>query len=315
MPRFPFQKKGQALVPQEAVIPFDADILTGRLRETSLAMYRRDFAAYCAWAGDQHLHPLEVATFHRWIAALAMQTTHSPNTINRMLSAVRRLMLEAAKQGYLSYEQAKAFERAEGVKVSALKERLKPHARTRIDSEDMRRLCETPDARTLKGLRDRALLLTLASSGIRVAEAATLTASQIIRRGNGYLLSVRGKNDADYRDAPLSPEAYQAIGRWLDARSFLSQWLFPSFDGRGQRLPISDRPMTPQAVWDTVQDYAKACNLAHIKPHDFRRFVGTRLAKQNIRQAQMALGHKRIDTTARHYDLNELEPGLTDNLF
>ena len=53
----------------------------------------------------------------------------------------------------------------------------------------------------------------------------------------------------------------------------------------------------------------------HIKPHDFRRFVGTQLAKSDIRKAQKALGHKRIDTTARHYVLDELEPGLTDNLY
>lgn len=55
--------------------------------------------------------------------------------------------------------------------------------------------------------------------------------------------------------------------------------------------------------------------LSHIKPHDFRRFVGTQSARKDIRQAQKALGHKRIDTTARHYVLDELETGLTDHLY
>ena len=72
--------------------------------------------------------------------------------------------------------------------------------------------------------------------------------------------------------------------------------------------------MTTVAVWQTVQQYANQCDLAAIKPHDFRRFVGTQLARANIRQAQQALGHKSIETTARHYDLNELEVGLTDTL-
>ena len=47
----------------------------------------------------------------------------------------------------------------------------------------------------------------------------------------------------------------------------------------------------------------------------FRRFVGTQLARKNLRMAQKALGHKRLETTARHYILDELEPGLTDDLY
>ncbi len=52
-----------------------------------------------------------------------------------------------------------------------------------------------------------------------------------------------------------------------------------------------------------------------MKPHDFRRFVGTQLARKDIRMAQKALGHKRLETTVRHYVLDELEPGLTDDLY
>jgi hypothetical protein len=43
--------------------------------------------------------------------------------------------------------------------------------------------------------------------------------------------------------------------------------------------------------------------------------VGTELAKRDIRQAQKALGHIRIETTAKHYVLDELEVGLTDGLY
>ncbi len=52
-----------------------------------------------------------------------------------------------------------------------------------------------------------------------------------------------------------------------------------------------------------------------ITPHDLRRFVDTQLAKRDNRKAQKALGHKRIDTTAQHYMLDELEEGLTDDLY
>ena len=71
----------------------------------------------------------------------------------------------------------------------------------------------------------------------------------------------------------------------------------------------------PEAVEQLVSKYAVAVGLAHVTPHTFRRFVGTQLAKTDIRKAQRALGHKRIDTTARHYVLDTLEVGLTDHLY
>ena len=64
-----------------------------------------------------------------------------------------------------------------------------------------------------------------------------------------------------------------------------------------------------------MRRYALQCGLAQIKPHDFRRFVGTELAKRNLRQAQRALGHQRLETTVAHYVLDELEPGLTEELY
>jgi integrase len=73
--------------------------------------------------------------------------------------------------------------------------------------------------------------------------------------------------------------------------------------------------MTTEAAWQTVKRYATACQLDHIKPHDFRRFVGTNLAKKDPRQAQKALGHRSIDTTYKHYMLDEMEVGLTGGLF
>ena len=63
-------------------------------------------------------------------------------------------------------------------------------------------------------------------------------------------------------------------------------------------------------MWKIVQKYANLCDLSHVKPHDFRRFVGTQLAASDFRKAQKALGHKSIETTARHYVLDTLKVGL-----
>jgi len=89
--------------------------------------------------------------------------------------------------------------------------------------------------------------------------------------------------------------------------------VFTSFAGRGARLTAT--PLSTTAMRQLVQHYAAAAGLPPVTPHDFRRFVGTELAKKDLRQAQKALGHSRIETTAKHYILDELEVGVTDGLY
>lgn len=295
---------------------FDTSILAGQVRKSSIDLYARDFKAYCEFAGsfDRAIQP---ATLAQWRTALA-KGEKSPNTINRQLSSVRTLMKAAAEQGYIAHDTAEAFENVRGVKVAAMREKLKSDARTRIDAADMRRLCEAPDTSTLAGLMHRALLLTMASSGLRITEVITLTPGQIKekRQGKkvGYLVYVTGKSDTEAREAPVSMEAYEAIQTWLNARPVASVWIFTGFGGRGSRDPRAEH-IHQVSAWEIVKRYATQVGLASIKPHDFRRFVGTTIAKDNPRQAQKILGHKDINTTYKHYVLDELEVGLTDGLF
>lgn len=311
----------QSLIPLDAparvALPFDTGILAGQLRDSSRAMYARDIAAYLSFAGSAEA-ALDAATFSRWRAALVADPhEYSPNTIKRMLSAVKRLMAEAAQQGHISHETAEDFADRRGVNVRALKERLKPHARTYVAPDAMRKMIGLVDQSTLKGKRDAALLHTLASSGVRLSEAASLKQEQIkattVNGRAGFILEVLGKTDETPREAPLSAEAKVAIDTWLAARPISSPYVFTASNGRGPRW--TSRPMTAQAIELLINQYAALAGLAHVKPHDFRRFVGTQLAREDIRKAQKALGHKSIETTARHYVLDRLEPGWTDHLY
>lgn len=292
-------------------------LLAGHLAPSSIAMYRRDVAAYQEYASKAGLDALDARSLAAWRDSLALdsdpETQLSPNTINRQLAAVKRIIKQASTRGIISEAAALAFKQVDGVQVRALKSRLKKDNRTRITPEDMRQLCDAPDPASLLGLRDRALLACLASSGIRASEAASLTIGQIARQGRGYILRVCGKTDIDYRDAHLSAEAYSRIMEWIAARPILSQSIFTSFAGRGSRATAE--PMSETSVWRAVQRYAIAAGLDHIKPHDFRRFVGTELAAVDIRKAQLALGHASIQTTAKHYVLDRLRAGETDNLY
>ena len=301
---------------------FDTSILAGQIAESSQAMYKRDFRAYLAFAGSFE-RAMQPSTLARWRSYLAGETEYSPRTINRMLAATKRLMREAALQGYVSHEIAEQFGQVPGVKVKALKERQRTNNRTMIRPEDMRAICSAPDPNTLAGKMHRALLATLASSGMRISEAVTLTPGQIEygtddQGKTGYIVKVMGKNETEYSERPLSAEAYDLISEWLSARSAAgvdSEYIFTGTGGRGPRTPLST-PLTPQSAWEMVKRYAETVGVPHVKPHDFRRFVGTRLVKERgIRAAQQALGHKSIETTARNYDLSSLERGMTEDLY
>lgn len=317
-------------------LPFHIDMLAGQIAPSTAAMYERDFRAYLAYAGTAEA-ALDVVTLRRWRAHLAAETPLSPNSINRMISAVKRIVKEAAAQGYMQHDEADRFAAVEGVKAAALKDRIKSNARTKIEPADMRAICELPDRSTAMGARDAALLATLASGALRVHELVAVQEKHIVRKGGYFILMVRGKNDVEAREAPLSREAAQRIEEWLTTRRRIldvrvaeqgtlvranesaakgDEYIFTAFDGNGdETLRITERALTTTAVWQIVRKYAKLAGLSDIKPHDFRRFVGTQLARKDIRQAQKALGHKRLETTARHYVLDELEPGLTETLY
>ena len=249
---------------------FDVAILAGSVSESTMKMYSRDFRAYLAFAGsfDASMQPTTLA---QWRAHLANQTTDSPNTINRMISAVKRLVKEASAQGYIAHETAAAFARVEGVKVKALKERQKATSRTAITPAQMRAITSAPDTTTLAGKMHHALLMTLAGSGLRVSEVVTLTSAQIQMGENdglqGWTVLVAGKNKVTATPRALSPAAKTAIDAWVSARSAAgvdSPYIFTGFTGRGSR-GLRSTPIATVSAWETVQRYAGvALSLIHI---------------------------------------------------
>lgn len=295
-----------------ADLPFDASIIQGSVSPYTFRMYRRDFNAYVAFAGD---NILDSGTFARWREYMTSKTRYSPKTINRMLTAVRTVMREAATLKLITKELYGEFTFIRSVKERSLKDRFRPNNRTKISPENMRKLCDSPNTNTLMGLRDRALMLTMASSGARINEVVTLTLDHIGKdeRGNYYIM-VNGKIDVEWRRALLSPEAYDAVMLWLEKRGVDSEYVFTSSAGRGGGR-ITANQLSKVSAWRVVRKYADALGIKHVKPHDFRRFLATQLVKSNPRQAQLALGHTSIASTYKYYVLDELDGSIVDNLF
>lgn len=310
---------------------FDTSILAGTKSPNTIEQYKLHFAAYVLFAGT-FAAAMQPATLARWRQHLyeegysAPDGTHkdySVGSINLRLASVRGLLAEAAQQGYITHELAEQFRHVKGLKQVANKDRRSQHARTPITPAQMRAIVDQPDTSTLAGKMHRALLKTLAGCGMRITEAVTLKRSQIRWDVNdetgkaGWVADIAGKNKVEAQPRPLDSEAYSAIQTWLQARSAAgieSEYIFTGFDGRGDSR-INAQPITRVSAWVMVKRYADSAGCPNVKPHDLRRFVGTQLAKKDLRIAQKQLGHARIETTAQHYVLDGVHVGATEGLY
>ena len=183
-------------------------------------------------------------------------TRMSPNTINRKIAAIKRLFKACAQIEEIPSDLAYRASLVEPVQVRSLRHRLRKDARTRLEPSQVRELVDAPNPKTLLGLRDRALLATLAGSGCRISEIISLQVENILETSSGRILRVLGKGQAEPRAAPLAEEAYTALMEWLTARSehIDIQAVFTGFYGpKGGWRPIA-RPLSRKGAWRVVRE-------------------------------------------------------------
>lgn len=169
---------------------------------------------------------------------------------------------------------------------------------TFLSPEELSRLFDEPDTSKLAGMRDRAILELLFSSGLRVSELTGLNRDHINLKRLEFM--VRGKGQKD-RPIFISEEAGKWIGRYLDARSDNSKPLFiraggtKKADNSGNQLRLSDR-----SVQRMIARYARLAGITkHVSPHTLRHSFATDLLMNgaDIRSVQAMLGHSNISTT------------------
>lgn len=167
-----------------------------------------------------------------------------------------------------------------------------------LTTEETERLIEAVDANTTTGLRDRAILELLFSSGLRVSELTNLNRDHInIQRGE---FMVRGKGQKD-RPVFLSPEATEWLALYLKSRNDSATPLFVRYSGlkTGDERGESFR-LTPRSVQRLVQHYAQMAGITkHVSPHTLRHSFATDLLMNgaDLRSVQSMLGHSNISTT------------------
>lgn len=292
------------------------NLLYGLKAARTVEAYTRHWAKYLAFAGDKPIAASE--TLMAWRQHLIADTKETPNTINLRLNSVKAIFRELKSRKMVNREVSWAMSEVKPLKASALPGRRSPNARVRIKPEQMRTLVNTPviSLSDPQSARDRALLMLLATSAVRISEAIAVRVRDIQHMdGNYFIANIIGKGQSEARVAPLSSEAYLAIQDWLFMRPTQSDYVFTSLAYNNDGVLFSGTPITRSCAYHAVKRVAGEAGMPTVKPHDFRRFVGTQLAKKDIRQAQRVLGHKSIETTAKHYVLDDVPLGSTEGLF
>ncbi|HUD06198.1 MAG TPA: site-specific tyrosine recombinase/integron integrase [Candidatus Saccharimonadales bacterium] len=167
-----------------------------------------------------------------------------------------------------------------------------------LSPEELERVFKQPDINKISGLRDRAILELLFSSGLRVSELVGLDKDHINLKRREFM--VRGKGQKD-RPIFISQEAADWIQKYLDMRKDTTRPLFIRYSGRKQvDLSGNYHRLTARSIQRLVGRYALLAGITkHVSPHTLRHSFATDLIMNgaDLRSVQAMLGHSNIATT------------------
>lgn len=167
--------------------------------------------------------------------------------------------------------------------------------------DQVRALLNAPNTNTIHGLRDRAVLETLFSTGLRVSELASLNISQFNfnslkqNKFKDIELSITGKGGRP-RNVFFSARAVRWIMKYLDARRDGNDALFVSHE----RKKKGEERLSVRSIEKAVENFRRRIGLSvNATPHTLRHSYATDLLEQGVdlRLIQEFLGHKNIVTT------------------
>ena len=256
--------------------------------------YQLDLTGFLDTIGrDRALERVTALDIRRWLADQSTKQ-YTRRTISRRLSCVRSFFRFLCREGALTDNPAAV------VPAPRMERRLPSF----LDEEQITRLLETPPTDTWQGLRDRAMLETLYSTGMRVSELTGLNFEDLDEISGTVVVRGKGKKE---RLCPIGKTALAAIQRYLEAFAanlskrkkraaprlaiFMSQK--PNQDHTSVRLSV-------RQVDRLLQRYVRLAGLPEsISPHSLRHTFATHLLDRgaDLRSVQELLGHQSLSTT------------------
>jgi site-specific recombinase XerD len=303
---------GRALTAQEfqglAEVPAELEWFANIDNPRTRAAYQRDVGEFVTFVGVRE--PKEIRQVTRahviaWRKELEVRES-SGATIRRKLAAISSLFEHLCENNAVAHNPVRGVKRPKADQNEGVTPAL--------GDDQARLLLLAPDATTLKGKRDRAILATLLYHGLRREELVRLTVKDIQSRQGVPHLRVHGKGDK-VRYLPIAPAAQRLIGEYLDAAGHKDQAHGPLFRPvRNNTTKTLDKPLHPVSVYnDIVKRYARDvgidADMFGFCVHSLRATAATNALDRgsDMAKVQEWLGHANIATT-RMYDKRKHRP-------
>lgn len=232
--------------------------------------------------------------------------TLSKNTQNYYLIALR---------SFLKYLNKKDIQTLSPEKIELAKSGERQI--TFLKEEELDEILSKPDTKTLHGLRDKAILDLLFSTGLRISELCNLKKTDINLKKPEF--SVQGKGGKN-RVVFLDNQSRESLKKYLSYCNNNSEYLFLGYGRSEQDLkkPKSGKPITPRSVQRMVKKYALEAGMTKkVTPHAIRHSFATDLLMSgaDLRSVQALLGHSSVTTTQIYTHLTDKHLGEVHQAF
>ncbi len=237
------------------------------------------------FAGEIKVSDIDVELIRKWRLWLNRLGTNTSDELSKTTQNYHLIALRS----FLKYCAKRDIAALSADKVELARTRRKQV--TFLNEDELARIFAQPDLSATAGVRDRAILELLFSSGLRVSELVGLNRDHVNLKRREFM--VRGKGQKD-RPIFISPEAAKWIDHYLKKRQDNMPPLFVNYSGK-----VANR-LTARSVQRLVARYARLAGITkHVSPHTLRHSFATDLLMNgaDLRSVQAMLGHSNIATT------------------
>lgn len=263
--------------------------------------YTRFLRKFFVWLKDtsnSSLTPAKLTPEHVWQYKVYLSRHIDPRTKKTLKKTTQNYYLIALRS-LLEFFVEKDIASLPPSKVKLAKDKSDKEIKF-LTLDQLKRLLAAPAGSTIIGLRDRALLETLFSTGLRVAELAALNRDQLRIKDDTQDLEIAvvGKG-SKIRTVYFSNRAIKALHSYLKERRDMDDALFINYK-RGSANTNASRRLTVKSIEDIVKKYVVTSGLPVMAtPHTLRHSFATDLLNNGVdlRTVQEFLGHSNIATT------------------
>ncbi len=243
----------------------------------TLLNYKIDLDEFFFYLQETPIERVDYFHLRRYLGNLRSKNL-KPRTLARKLSALRSLFKFLFREGLIKKNPSALL-------MTPKLDKKLPHFLSEVDTV---RLLEAPPVDQKASLRDRAILETLYSTGMRVSELVSLNKGSIDFISNIVKVAGKGKKE---RLIPIGNTALDLVKKYLDTRPHQSDAIF--LNQHGRRL-------TDRSIRNIVNKYIEKASIqSKISPHALRHSFATHLlnAGADLRAVQELLGHVNLSTT------------------